>query len=160
MRRAEHVVGAIGRSAPARHGRCTDGSTRGSDAYARRDYVRGGRRIVGPGVARKARAQARLGSMYENGFGVPQAYDDAADSTGERPVRRSLCGEQAGSDLRQGHGVPENVILSYKWLDLAEATRPSVSGTTTEASQAVASNSRPIRSSKASGSRDRAPGRW
>src|ERR1700682_6670832 len=56
-----------------------DGLTRGTAAYSRGDYVRTVNQLSSMALRGNARAQARLGFMYENGFGVPQAYDAAAD---------------------------------------------------------------------------------
>jgi TPR repeat protein len=60
--------------------------------------------------------------MYENGFGVPQSYDAAADLY----LRAAVQGDpgaqsRLGLLYDKGHGVPQNVILSYKWLNLAAA---------------------------------------
>ena len=69
-----------------------------------------------------ARAQGRLGFMYENGFGVPQAYDAAADLYQSAAAQGDpFAQSRLGLSYDKGHGVPKNVILSYKWLDLAAA---------------------------------------
>jgi TPR repeat protein len=60
--------------------------------------------------------------MYENGFGVPQAYDAAADLYQRAAVQGDPFGQcRLGLIYDKGHGVPQNVILSYKWLDIAAA---------------------------------------
>ncbi len=60
--------------------------------------------------------------MYENGFGVPQAYDAAADLYQRAAVQgNAFAQNMLGLIYDKGHGVPQNVILSYKWLDLAAA---------------------------------------
>jgi len=69
-----------------------------------------------------ARALGRLGFRYENGFGVPQNYAAAADLY----IRAAEQGDafaqsRLGLSYDRGHGVPKDVILSYKWLDLATA---------------------------------------
>jgi TPR repeat protein len=84
-------------------------------------YFRGdGEPVV---VARgNARALGRLGFRYENGFGVPQNYAAAADlylRAAERGDPFAQC--RLGLSYDRGHGVPKDVILSYKWLDLATA---------------------------------------
>jgi len=50
-----------------------------TDAYSRGDYIRAITALSPLAARGNARAQALLGFMYENGFGVPQAYDAAAD---------------------------------------------------------------------------------
>ncbi|WP_370142707.1 tetratricopeptide repeat protein [Bradyrhizobium yuanmingense] len=72
--------------------------------------------------AGNAQAQAMLGFMYENGFGAPKAYDAA--------VGLYIQAANAGSPFAQamlglmydkGHGVPQDVVLAYKWMDIAAA---------------------------------------
>jgi TPR repeat protein len=53
---------------------------------------------------------------------VPQAYDAAADFY----LRAAAQGDpfaqsRLGLIYDKGHGVPQDVVLSYKWLDLAAA---------------------------------------
>ncbi len=69
-----------------------------------------------------ARALGRLGFRYENGFGVPQNYAAAADLY-LRAAEQGDAFAQArlGLSYDKGHGVPIDLILSYKWLDLATA---------------------------------------
>jgi TPR repeat protein len=69
-----------------------------------------------------ARALGRLGFRYENGFGVPQNYNAAADLY-RRGAERGDAFAQArlGLSYDKGHGVPQDFILAYKWLDLATA---------------------------------------
>src|ERR1700681_2945032 len=99
-----------------------DGLTRGTPAYSRGDYVRAVNQLSSMALRGNARAQALLGFMYENGFGVPQAYDAAADLY----LRAAVQGDPGGQSrlgllYDKGHGGPQNVILSYKWLNLAAA---------------------------------------
>jgi uncharacterized protein len=69
-----------------------------------------------------ARAQARLGFLYEYGRGLPQDFALAA-----MWYRRSA--EQGNADgqhllgllYNKGRGVPENLVEAYKWLNLAAA---------------------------------------
>jgi TPR repeat protein len=99
-----------------------DGLRRAWDAYSRGDYVRTVT-VLSPLVARgNARAEALLGFMYENGFGVPQAYDAAADLY-QRAAEQGDPSAQSRLGLlyNKGHGVPQNTVLSYKWLNLAAA---------------------------------------
>jgi uncharacterized protein len=75
--------------------------------------------VMAPG---NARALGRLGFRYENGFGVPQNYIAAADLY----LRAAEQGDpfaqaRLGLSYDRGHGVPIDLILSYKWLDLATA---------------------------------------
>ena len=99
-----------------------DGLRRASDAYDRGDYVRVVNTLSPLALRGNARAQALLGFLYENGFGVPQAYDAAADLY----LRAAAQGDpfaqsRLGLSYDKGHGVPQDVVLSYKWLDLAAA---------------------------------------
>jgi TPR repeat protein len=108
-------AGAIG---PAQ----ADGLRRASDAYARGDYVRAVNALSPLALQGNARAQALLGFLYENGFGVPQAYEAAADLYQRAAVQGDPFGQsRLGLSYDKGHGVPQNAILSYKWLDLAAA---------------------------------------
>jgi uncharacterized protein len=99
-----------------------DGLRRATDAYAGGDYLRAVS-VLSPLAARgNARAQGMLGFMYENGFGVPQAYDAAADLYQRAAVQGDpFAQSRLGLIYDKGHGVPQDVILSYKWLDLAAA---------------------------------------
>ena len=99
-----------------------DGLRQASDAYARGDYVRAANALSALARRGNARAQARLGFMYENGFGVPQAYDAAADLYRLAAAQGDpFAQSRLGLIYDKGHGVPQNVVLSYKWLDLAAA---------------------------------------
>jgi TPR repeat protein len=99
-----------------------DGLSIAREAYARGDYIRVVN-LLAPLAARgNARAQALLGFMYENGFGVPQSYDAAADLYHRAAVQGDAFAQaRLGLIYDKGHGVPLDVVLSYKWLDLAAA---------------------------------------
>jgi TPR repeat protein len=94
----------------------------GADSFAaERIYDRGdGEPIV---VTRgSARALGRLGFRYENGFGVPQNYIAAADLYLRAAEQGDAFAQsRLGLSYDKGHGVPKDLILSYKWLDLATA---------------------------------------
>jgi TPR repeat protein len=98
------------------------GLTRGTGVYSGGHHPRAVRILEPAGCSENARAQAQLGFMYENGFGVPQNYAAAADlyqcaaAQGD-PFAQS----RLGLSYDKGHGVPQNMVLSYKWLDLAAA---------------------------------------
>jgi TPR repeat protein len=99
-----------------------DALTRANAAYARGDYVRAVNILTPLALRGNANAQALLGFMYENGFGAPQAYDAAADlyiqaATSGHPFAQSMLGLM----YDKGHGVPQDLILAYKWLNLAAA---------------------------------------
>jgi uncharacterized protein len=99
-----------------------DGFARAAAAYARGDYVRAANALSPLAQRGNARAQGLLGFLYENGFGVPQAYDAAADLYQRAALQGDPFGQcRLGLIYDKGHGVPQNVILSYKWLDLAAA---------------------------------------
>lgn len=103
-----------------------DGSARGTSAYFRGDYVRAARELTAAASRGNARAQGKLGFMYENGFGVPQNYGAAADLYRSAAAQGDTFAQsRLGLSYDKGHGVPKNVVLSYKWLDLAAARAPS-----------------------------------
>jgi TPR repeat protein len=102
-----------------------DGLTRGTAAYSSGDYVRAVDQLSSEARRGNPRAQARLGFMYENGFGVPQAYDVAADLYQRAAVQGdALAQNRLGLSYDKGHGVPPDAVLSYKWLNLAAAHAP------------------------------------
>ncbi len=99
-----------------------DGMRWATEAYSRGDYVRAVNALSPLALRGNARAQGLLGFMYENGFGVPQAYDAAADLYQRAAVQGDpFAQSRLGLIYDKGHGVPQNVVLSYKWLDLAAA---------------------------------------
>jgi TPR repeat protein len=102
-----------------------NGLTRGTAAYSRGDYVRAVDQLSSEARRGNPRAQARLGFMYENGFGVPQAYDVAADLYQRAAVQGDAFAQnRLGLSYDKGHGVPPDAVLSYKWLNLAAAHAP------------------------------------
>jgi TPR repeat protein len=102
-----------------------DGLTRGTAAYSRGDYVRAVSQLSSEALRGNPRAQARLGFMYENGFGVPQAYDAAADLYRKAAAQGDTFAQsRLGLSYDKGHGVPADPVLSYKWLNLAAAHAP------------------------------------
>jgi TPR repeat protein len=102
-----------------------DGLTPGTAAYARGDYVRAANQLSSAASRGNPRAQARLGFLYENGFGVPQAYDVAADLYQRAAVQGDAFAQnRLGLSYDKGHGVPPDAVLSYKWLNLAAAHAP------------------------------------
>jgi TPR repeat protein len=99
-----------------------DALVRGNAAYSRGDYVRAVRELSPLAERGNPRALALLGFMYEHGFGVPQAYDAAADLYTQAAVQGNpFAQSMLGLMYDKGHGVPQNVVLAYKWLDLAAA---------------------------------------
>ena len=99
-----------------------DALTRADAAYARGDYVRAVNILTPLALRGDVNAQALLGFMYEHGFGAPQAYDAAADlyiqaATSGHPFAQF----KLGLLYDKGHGVPQDLILAYKWLNLAAA---------------------------------------
>jgi TPR repeat protein len=99
-----------------------DGLTGGTGAYSRGDYVRAVRVLAPAALRGNARAQAQLGFMYENGFGVPQNYAAAAELYQSAAAQGDAFAQsRLGLSYDKGHGVPQNMVLSYKWLDLAAA---------------------------------------
>lgn len=99
-----------------------DGLARATAAYSSGDYTRAVNVLSAPALRGNARAQGLLGFMYENGFGVPQAYDAAADLYQRAAVQGDpFAQSRLGLIYDKGHGVPQDVVLSYTWLNLAAA---------------------------------------
>jgi uncharacterized protein len=71
------------------------------------------------------RALGQLGFRYENGFGVPQNYIAAVDLY-QRAAEQGDVFAQArlGLSYDKGHGIQKDIILAYKWLDLAAGRAP------------------------------------
>jgi TPR repeat protein len=98
-----------------------DELTRGTGSYYRSD-ARAVRELALAAARGNARAQAQLGFMYENGFGVPQNYVVAADFYQSAAAHGDVFGQsRLGLSYDRGHGVPQSVIFSYAWLNLAAA---------------------------------------
>ena len=69
-----------------------------------------------------ARAQAHLGYLYANGYGVPQDYIVAARWYRVASEQGDPHGQYfLGLMYDKGQGVPQDYIEAYKWLDLAVA---------------------------------------
>ncbi len=93
---------------------------RSNAAYARQDYVRAAKALSHAARRGNRQAQGRLGFMYENGLGVPQAYDAAASLYIEGAIRGDpFAQSRLGLMYDKGHGVPQDYVLAYKWLNLA-----------------------------------------
>jgi len=104
---------------PAAH---AGGLSRGTAAFSRGDYIRAVNALSPLALRGNARAQALLGFLYENGFGVPQAYSAAADLYQSAADQGDPFAQyRLGLIYDKGHGVPQDLVLSYKWLDLAAA---------------------------------------
>jgi uncharacterized protein len=102
-----------------------DGLATAGRAYARHDYVRAAHDLSPLAQRGNAKAQGILGFMYENGFGVPQAYDAAADLYARAADQGDPFGQaMLGLMFDKGHGVPQSFVLAYKWLNLAAAHAP------------------------------------
>jgi TPR repeat protein len=99
-----------------------DALARGTAAYAKGDYNRAVRELSPLARRGNAKALGLLGFMYEHGFGAPQAYNAAADFYAQGAVQGDPFAQAMfGLMYDKGHGVPQNVILAYKWLNLAAA---------------------------------------
>jgi uncharacterized protein len=70
----------------------------------------------------KAKADALLGFKYEHGLGVPQSFERAADLYLRAAERGDPTGQYLlGLMYDKGHGVWQDGVLAYKWLNLAAA---------------------------------------
>ncbi len=102
-----------------------DGLSRGISAYDRGDYVRAAKELSQLAHRGNARAQAALGFMYEHGFGVPQAYEEATALYSRAAAQGDATAQYLlGLSYDKGHGLPQNYVLAYKWLALAAAHAP------------------------------------
>jgi uncharacterized protein len=99
-----------------------DDVARATAALAQRDYAKAMKELS-PSIRRgNPRAEALLGFMYENGFGVPQNYDGAADLYARAAAQGDPFGQnRLGLLYDKGHGVAQDVVLAYKWINLAAA---------------------------------------
>ena len=94
-------------------------------AYARGDYALTVRLLTPLAFRGNAEAQARLGFMFENGYGAPQVYVAAADLYCQAAIGGNPFGQaMLGLMYDKGHGVPQDFILAYKWLNLAATRAP------------------------------------
>jgi TPR repeat protein len=74
----------------------------------------------------KAKADALLGFKYEHGLGVPQSFELAADLYLRAAEQGDATGQYfLGLMYDKGHGVWQDGILAYKWLNLAAARAPA-----------------------------------
>ena len=88
----------------------------------RSDHVIADRRIFLLAQRGDAHAQAILGFMYENGYGVPQSYDMAVAWYFQAAEQGDPTGQyQLGLMYDKGLGVPRDFILAHTWLNLAAA---------------------------------------
>jgi TPR repeat protein len=112
------IVLALGATGLAMAGPPRDGVA----AFHRQDYA-AALAVFGPLAARgNARAQAYLGFMYANGYGVPQNFIEAANWL-RLASEQGYAGAQylLGLMYDKGQGVPQDYVQAYKWLDLAVA---------------------------------------
>lgn len=99
-----------------------DALARANAAYSRGDYVGTVRMLTPLALRGNANAQAFLGFMYENGYGAPQAFGAAVELYIDAAIRGNPFGQcMLGLMYDKGHGVQRNVVLAYKWLNLAAA---------------------------------------
>ena len=111
-------IGTIG---PAK----ADELGRARAAFSKGDYVLAANILSPLAIRGNSRAQMLLGFFYENGFGVPQAYEIAVDLYQRAAVQGNPDAQsRLGLMYDKGHGISQNVILAYKWLDLAAAHAP------------------------------------
>jgi uncharacterized protein len=112
------VAVSAGTASPAH----ADALGRATAAYNHGDYVRAARELSLLAGDGNPKAQGLLGFMYEHGFGVPQVYDAAADLYARGAAQGNPFAQaMLGLMYDKGHGVSRDVILAYKWLDLAAA---------------------------------------
>ena len=90
----------------------------GLAAFARQDYataLRLWRPLADQG---DARAQNELGTMYDNGLGVPKNYAEAMNWFRKAADQGDASAQYAlGLAYEGGLGVPQNYAEAAKWLD-------------------------------------------
>jgi TPR repeat protein len=97
----------------------------GLAAFAHGNYVQAARSLTPMARRKNPHAMAMLGFLYENGLGVPQSYDVAADLYVGAAERGDPTGQHLlGLMYDKGHGVERDVVEAYKWLNLAAAAAP------------------------------------
>jgi uncharacterized protein len=99
-----------------------DTLARGIAAFDRGNYIVAFRELRPVAEAGNARAAGLVGFMYEHGFGTPLAYEPAVDFY----TRGAMQGDpfsqaMLGLMCDKGHGIRQDFVLAYKWLDLAAA---------------------------------------
>lgn len=91
-------------------------------AFSRGDYTRAAATLTPLALRGNVEAQAMLGYMYENGYGAPQAYVAAADLYTQAAIAGNPFAQaMLGLLYDKGHGVPLDVVIAYKWMNLAAA---------------------------------------
>src|SRR5258707_13236282 len=107
------------------------GCATSAELYEGQSIHRHGQRVVKLRTVRtldwraRAKADALLGFKYEHGLGVPQSYEPAVDLY----VAAAEEGDPTGQYLLglmydKGHGVQQDGIRAYMWLNLAAAHAP------------------------------------
>ena len=95
-------------------------------AFAHGNYVQAARSLAPLARRKSPHAMAMLGFLYENGLGVPQSYDVAAELYVGAAERGDPTGQHLlGLMYDKGHGVDRDVVEAYKWLNLAAAAAPA-----------------------------------
>jgi uncharacterized protein len=97
----------------------------GLAAFAHGNYVQAARSLAPMARRGNPRAMAMLGFLYQNGLGVPQSYDAAAELYIGAAERGDPTGQHLlGLMYDKGHGVERDYVEAYKWLSLAAAAAP------------------------------------
>ena len=94
----------------------------GEDAYNRGDFATALREWRPLAEQGDPIAQFRLGSLYENGDGVPRDFAKARQWY-EKAAAKGHAGAQnnLGGLYEFGHGVTRNEVLAYMWYSIAAA---------------------------------------
>jgi hypothetical protein len=112
------LVLALAGLGPATAGPSQDGVA----AFQRHDYRAAAATFEPLAKRGNATAQAYLGFMYANGYGVPQNYVAAAEWLRLASEQgHALAQYWLGLMYDKGQGVPQDYVEAYMWLDLAVA---------------------------------------
>ena len=98
----------------------------------------------------EAEAQVLLGSMYEQGWGVPQDYGIALSWLRKAAEQGSAKGQALlGGMYVMGHGVPQDFVIGHMWLNLATAAGGKYVAETAEFRDRVAKEMTPAQIAEA-----------
>jgi hypothetical protein len=96
-------------------------------AYNRQDFAIAARLLYPLAERGNAKAQSRLGFMYEYGFGVPKNYEAAAWWTMQAAAQADASAQyRLGLMYDKGLGVPQDYVEAYRWLNLSTANAKPV----------------------------------
>ncbi len=109
---------------------CAASGASSAGLFGRADHARVDRVVAARPAGRSSRplsakAEAYLGYKYEHGLGVPQSYEMAVAYYTSAAERGDATGQYLlGLMYDKGHGVQQDGVIAYMWLNLAAAHAP------------------------------------